>query len=66
MAAPDKTISSMMTADEVCELLRIHRTTLYRLLKAGDIPAFRIGSDWRFQREAIEKWRRSQERKSMR
>ena len=47
----------IMTVSEVTEYLRIHRTTLYRLLKRKEIPAFRIGSDWRFSRVQIDRWR---------
>ena len=45
-----------MTAAEVCDFLRIHRNTLYRLAKAGGIPYFIVGKDYRFNRETIEKW----------
>jgi excisionase family DNA binding protein len=34
---------NIMMVSEVTEYLRIHRTTLYRLLKQKEIPAFRIG-----------------------
>jgi excisionase family DNA binding protein len=51
----------VMTANEVTEYLRIHRTTFYRLLKRKEIPAFRMGSDWRFSRQAIDRWRLSKQ-----
>ena len=35
--------SPVMTVAEVCEFLRINRSTLYRLLKAHKIPSFRVG-----------------------
>jgi excisionase family DNA binding protein len=57
---PDVT-AQVMTVDEVAELLRVNRSTLYRLLKTGQIPGFRVGSDWRFNSKAIEEWRRAQE-----
>jgi excisionase family DNA binding protein len=67
MAASSKNFSDftgqVMTVDEVAELLRIHRSTLYRLVKTGKFPHFRMGSDFRFQREAIDVWRRAQEEK---
>jgi excisionase family DNA binding protein len=47
----------IMTADEVAELLHIHPTTVYRLVKQRRIPAFRVGGDYRFNREAIDHWR---------
>ena len=30
---------------------------VYRMLKKNQLPAFRVGSDWRFAVEAIDKWR---------
>jgi excisionase family DNA binding protein len=52
--------SDVMKFAEAAQYLRIHRTTLHRLLKAQKIPAFRIGSDWRFNREQIDRWRLAQ------
>jgi excisionase family DNA binding protein len=46
----------IMTAEELAQLLRVNRTTIYRLLKTGDIPAFRVGKEWRFKREEVERW----------
>ena len=44
-----------LTVREVCELLRIHPTTVYKLVKQGKIPSFRIGSYWRFRTDVIER-----------
>jgi excisionase family DNA binding protein len=52
--------SNLMTVTEVAEYLRCHPSTIYKLLKKGEIPAFRIGADWRFKPEAIDQWRESQ------
>ncbi len=46
----------VLTAKEVCALLRIHPSTLCKLTKQGRIPSFRIGNDWRFRMELIERW----------
>ena len=46
----------VLTTKEVCHLLRIHPSTLYKLTKQGRIPGFRIGNDWRFRTELIERW----------
>ena len=63
MAASGKTIQTaqVMTADEVAELLRVHKSTVYRLVKAGKLPSFRMGADHRFTRQAIDEWRKAQE-----
>jgi excisionase family DNA binding protein len=46
----------ILTVDEVAAWLRIHPTTVYRLLRQGKIPGFKVGSDWRLNREMIEQW----------
>ena len=45
-----------LTVAELSEYLHIHRTTIYRMLREGRLPGFRIGSDWRFSLEATEEW----------
>jgi excisionase family DNA binding protein len=47
----------VMTVGEVSAYVRVHPTTVYRLLKRNQIPAFHVGSDWRFNIEAIDHWR---------
>jgi excisionase family DNA binding protein len=49
--------SQIMTVKELADYLRVHPSTIYRLLKEKHIPAFKVGSDWRFNREAIDRWR---------
>ena len=48
--------SQVLTALELASYLRIHPTTVYKLAKRGELPAFKIGGDWRFNRVSIEKW----------
>jgi excisionase family DNA binding protein len=40
---------------------RVMTSTVYRLLKRNELPAFRVGSDWRFNVEAIDRWRSKME-----
>jgi excisionase family DNA binding protein len=47
---------TILTVREVSEYLRVHPTTIYRLLRAKQIPGFRVGSDWRFGIDAIDRW----------
>ena len=42
------------------DLLHLDRTTIYRMLNDGHLPAVRVGGQWRFSREAIEGWLQSQ------
>jgi excisionase family DNA binding protein len=46
----------VMTVPELAERLNVSTITIYRLLKAGQLPAFRVGSDWRFSADAIAQW----------
>jgi excisionase family DNA binding protein len=49
--------SRIMTVRELADYLRVHKTTVYRQLKLGQLPAFKVGSDWRFNVESIDRWR---------
>jgi excisionase family DNA binding protein len=49
--------SDIATVKEVSEFLRVHPSTIYRLLSRKRLPGFRVGSDWRFSLKAIERWR---------
>jgi excisionase family DNA binding protein len=51
---------NVMTVREVSTYLHVHPSTIYRLLKDDQIPAFHVGSDWRFNIEAIDSWRLAQ------
>jgi len=52
----------ILTLRETAEYLCCSRMTIYRLLRQGDIPAFRIGiarGAWRFMREPLDNWMES-------
>jgi excisionase family DNA binding protein len=49
-----------MTAEEVLEYLQVNLRTVYRLARAGKIPAVRVGRQWRFKRRDIDAWLGSQ------
>lgn len=49
-------MSDLLTTYQVQELLRVDRTTIYRMVEDGRLPALRIGKQWRFDRGAIERW----------
>lgn len=46
----------ILTAKEVADYLNIHPLTVHRYAREGKIPAFKIGTDWRFHRKYIERW----------
>jgi excisionase family DNA binding protein len=45
-----------LTTEEVLDYLNINLRTIYRLIKAGKIPAVRVGRQWRFRKHDIENW----------
>jgi excisionase family DNA binding protein len=46
----------ILTIPEVAELLRVAEKTVYTLAQRGEIPAFKVGGQWRFSRGAIQAW----------
>ena len=45
-----------LTTEEVLEYLQVNLRTVYRLIKAGKIPAVRVGRQWRFRKADIDLW----------
>ena len=54
MSQPPK--DELLTAAETCRYLKITPRTLYRYLKSHQIPAFKLGKEWRFVRSDLEEW----------
>jgi excisionase family DNA binding protein len=48
--------SEILTAKQVAEYLHIHPLTVHRFAREGVIPAFKIGTDWRFQKKNLDEW----------
>ena len=51
---------AFLTTEEVLEYLQVNLRTVYRLIKAGRIPAVRVGRQWRFRKSDIDAWLDSQ------
>ncbi|NQT34474.1 helix-turn-helix domain-containing protein [bacterium] len=49
-----------LTIDELAKYLKLGQTKLYHLAQNGEIPASKVGSQWRFDREEIDIWVKSQ------
>ena len=45
-----------LTTEEVLDYLQINLRTVYRLIKAGKLPAVRVGRQWRFRKKDIDNW----------
>ena len=45
--------------DEVSKYLRFHPHTIRKMAREGQIPAFKVGNQWRFDIEAVNKWKQA-------
>jgi excisionase family DNA binding protein len=57
---------TFLTTEEVLAYLHVNLRTVYRLIKAGKIPAVRVGRQWRFRKRDIDGWLDSQRPRSSR
>jgi len=48
--------TGIMTPKDIAKYLGFHLVTVYRLLKKGEIPATKIGGQWRFKRDVVDHW----------
>lgn len=55
-----------LTTEEVLDYLHVNLRTVYRLIKAGKIPAVRVGRQWRFRKRDIDAWLESQRPRTIR
>jgi repressor LexA len=46
----------IMTIEEVATYLKASITTVYRMLKAKQVPAFKVRNQWRFKKEDLDMW----------
>lgn len=52
----DRELEKLMTVVEVAAYLRLNRFTVYRLVESGNIPGFKVASQWRFKQHELEAW----------
>lgn len=46
----------LLDSDEAASLLGIHKKTLQRMARNGEVPGFQIGDLWRFRASALNEW----------
>ena len=46
-------LPDLLTVDETADYLRVSRETIFSLIKAGDLPAFRVGKQFRISKDAL-------------
>jgi len=49
-------MTDLLTTRQVQDLLQVDRTTIYRMVEGGQLPAVRVGKQWRFHQADLERW----------
>ena len=52
----------IMTVEEVAAYLKVHPTTVYKLVKRKELPCFRVGSELRLRKADVDEWIREREK----
>jgi excisionase family DNA binding protein len=53
---PEQLPEQLLTLEQVAAYLNVDKFTVYRLLADKELPAFKVGNQWRFKRKMIEHW----------
>jgi len=46
----------LLSVEELAEYLQLSTKTVYRMLRRGQVPCYRVGNQWRFRKETIDAW----------
>ena len=60
MRASPTVAKTFLTVKEVAQYLRVNEYTVYRLVNQKKIPAYKVGSQWRFKRSVLDEWLKKQ------
>jgi excisionase family DNA binding protein len=56
----ESNLTDVLNAKEAAGFLKAHVETIRRMARIGEIPAFKLGKDWRFHKEALRRWMEGQ------
>lgn len=48
--------AEFLTVSEVASLLKLSESTVYTMVRAGDIPAVKLGNQWRVSETRLDEW----------
>jgi len=48
-------MDKLMSFDDTKKYLKVSRATLYRLIHGKKVPAFKVGGQWRFRKDRLDK-----------
>ena len=54
----------MLSAQEAAVFLHVHVETIRRLARSGELPRMKVGRQWRFSRETLDRWAESHRERS--
>ena len=46
----------LLLLEDICPILHIGKTTAYKLIQSGQLPALKIGGKWQIKSEDLEKY----------
>lgn len=49
-------MEDVLAAEEACKYLKMSKVTLYRHVRSGVIPAFKVGGAWKFHKISLDDW----------
>jgi len=49
-------LEDILTLQEVAKYFKVDERTVYRMVKSKQLPAFKVRNQWRFKKDAIDKW----------
>ena len=52
---------SLLTLSEAANLLQVSTRTLQRMIRKGELPAFKVGGQWRLRETQLRQWVESRE-----
>lgn len=55
----------LLTLSEAARLLHVSTKTLQRMIRSGDLPALKVGGQWRLRESQLVNWIQSREGKSL-
>jgi nitrogen PTS system EIIA component len=53
---PEAPLPDLLSPKQLAEYLQLSPRTVYRLLERGDLPAVKVGGQWRFRKSAVDEW----------
>lgn len=57
---PKMQADTVLTIEDLAVYLKLSKSTLYKLCQEGKVPGQKVGRHWRFHRDAVDAWLKTQ------